>query len=157
MDKIIYGVAILVGLAVVGACLLVLCFLDQFGNMGNYRGDEAVSEIAGYITNPLPDSAYEAHIEIRGWPDPDIAIRFSIPAEDAEIWLMNSGLCFNRSLSLPGASPNQMSDAPDWWHLENRVDGRLSTSCYAGQYDYSIVVDTSEGTHWSFFIDMADG
>lgn len=151
--KIVYIIAVLLGLAFSSLFLLIFWLGLQFANTTSYYyGNEAVTQIAEYIENPLPNSVYDVSFEIQHF-DADIRIQFKLPPEDAELWLMNSNLCFDHRQ--PSPETNSQFDIPDGWHLENN-GGRLRTHCYVGVRYYGIIVDISEVTHWTFHLTMID-
>lgn len=118
-------------------------FIFLSGLAPSYTGAEAIARIAEYLKPSLPATASAVHLEVKGWTEPHLEMRFRLPPQDAEAWLIGSKLC---------AAP----DGPVWWTSSKRVNGQISAACVAGVFDYSITIDVSEPAHWAFFIEMID-
>lgn len=154
--QIVIGLAIFLGLIFASSFLLVLWLGIQFTDTSlSYESDEAKTQIANYLV-PLPETAQDVYVWLDIWIDSRGKMRFSLPSDDAELWLASNDWSCEEFTSVGEISTSiSYYNDPDWWRFDE-VEHSIRGNCSSNNdwFYYIITIDQTQDNIWTFYIDM---
>jgi len=146
-------IGIAVGMLFSLICIGILTYgLWELSRVEYVTGEKAPNRVEHILNVSLPNQAQYIDVAYGKWQNFPIKMRFSLPADVTELWLSDSGLCFDNLVETDTINLHLGYPNPDWWQLEN-VEKFVSDECGDDPY-YKILIDQTDSEWWIIYIQV---